>query len=115
MSANRRRHRVFFTRHSEYHLRNDECVGVRDRSTGMWMVDHAALRLHALQLPEVPDSEAWLGRRIQFWGRASDVVTSPVVAVGRPEIDEVGAYVSQARAGVIAEQPCPRLQTCLPA
>ena len=27
MSMERRRHRVFVTRHTEYHLRGDECVG----------------------------------------------------------------------------------------
>ncbi|EDM76906.1 hypothetical protein PPSIR1_37494 [Plesiocystis pacifica SIR-1] len=124
MAANRRRHRVFFTRHTEYHLRGDECVGVRERSTGEWLADHAALRLHALQLPAVLDSASWVGRRIHFWGSATDVLTSPVVSVGRPERDEVYAYVSQARAGSIArasvdleehEPPRVGLDGCLPA
>jgi hypothetical protein len=101
MSEDRRRHRVFFTRQTEYHLRDDECVGVRDRCSGAWMPNHAALRLHALALPPLPESGAWVGQRIQFWGRLTDVLTSPVVAVGRPRLDEVPAYVSQARAGMI--------------
>ena len=49
-STNRRRHRLFVTRHTEYHLRDDECVGVRDRDSGRWVRDHAALRLRALGL-----------------------------------------------------------------
>ena len=31
-TGNRRQHRVFSTMHTEYHLRQDECVGVRDRA-----------------------------------------------------------------------------------
>ena len=115
MSADRRLHRVFFTRHTEYHLRGDECVGVRDRNSGMWLKDHAALRLRALRLPSMRRSEEWIGRRIQFWGSRTDVLTSPVVAVGRPEIFEVGSYVSQARAGSIHGIGSPGLQTSLPA
>ena len=114
MSQDRRRHRVFYTNHSEYHLRDAECVGVRDRSSGTWLIDHAALRLHALAIPETPDGETWIGQRIQFWGRATDVLTSPVVAVGRPKLEEVFGYVSQARAGLIHENPRSKLDASLP-
>ena len=114
MADNRRRHRVFFTSHTEYHLRNDECVGVRDRGSGEWLIDHAALRLRALTLPDLPESAKWIGQRIQFWGRKTDVLTSPVVAVGRPRIEEVPAYVSQARAGLIAGSGTGRLEAALP-
>lgn len=115
MSADRRLHRVFFTRHTEYHLRGDECVGVRDRDSGTWMTDHAALRLRALRLPSMRKSEEWIGRRIQFWGSRTDVLTSPVLAVGRAGIPEIGAYVSQARAGSINGIGSSGLQTSLPA
>lgn len=114
MAEDRRRHRVFFTKHTEYHLRDDECVGVRDRESGQWLIDHAALRLRALSLPELAESDAWIGQRIAFWGQATDVLTSPVVAVGRPHIDEVVAYVSQARAGVIAGNGAGHLKAALP-
>lgn len=114
MADNRRRHRVFFTTHTEYHLRADECVGVRDRASGVWLLDHEALRLRALTLPDLPESAAWIGQRIQFWGRKTDVLTSPVVAVGRPRLEEVPAYVSQARAGSICGAPTSELQSALP-
>ncbi len=114
MAEDRRRHRVFFTKHTEYHLRDDECVGVRDRGTGEWIRRHAALRLRAVALPELPASTEWIGQRIQFWGRATDVLTSPVVAVGRPRLDEVPAYISQARAGLIAGDGAVQLKACLP-
>jgi hypothetical protein len=114
MAEDRRRHRVFFTRHTEYHLRDDECVGVRDRESGEWRIDHAALRLRALALPELPSTTEWVGLRIQFWGRQTDVLTSPVVAVGRPRLDEVPAYISQARAGMIAGDGASQLKSSLP-
>ena len=98
----RRRHRVFATKFTEYHLRSDECVGVRDRETGAWLRHHAALGLRAIQLPESGDDLRWVGRRIQFWGRLADVVTSPVIEVGRPERWAVDHYISQATCGEIA-------------
>ena len=113
--SERRRHRVFFTKHTEYHLRDAECVGVRDRASGAWMIKHAALRLHALAIPESEDGRDWVGQRIQLWGRSTDVVTSPVVAVGRPRVDEVIDYVSQARHGEIGSAPSRQLKASLPA
>jgi hypothetical protein len=34
--ADRRRHKVFVTQNTEYHLRDDICVAVRDTREGMW-------------------------------------------------------------------------------
>ena len=99
--TNRRRHRLFTTRHTEYHLRDDECVGVRDLDTGRWLRRHAALRLRALGLPPLGHDHAWIGRRIQFWGSAADVLTSTVIEVARPPRESVPWYVSQLRAGEI--------------
>ena len=101
MGIDRRRHRLFVTRHTEYHLRSDEVVGVRDRETGHWLRDHAALRLRALKVPPRGHDHAFIGRRLQFWGTHTDVVTSPVVAVGRPPRTDVEHYVSQFTAGTI--------------
>jgi hypothetical protein len=114
MSADRRRHRIFYTKHTEYHVRGDECVGVRDRGSGLWLLDHKAIRLRALRLPAIGDAAAWIGRRIQFWSRHMDVLTSEVVAVGRPERSNVGAYVSQAAAGEIGDEPRPGLVQSVP-
>jgi hypothetical protein len=100
---NRRRHRVFATKHTEYHLRVDEVVAVRDRSTGEWQRKHAALRLRAINLPPVGAEAEWIGRRLQFWGHAMDVVTSPVMEVLRPALEAIDHYVSAVRSGEIAE------------
>jgi len=99
--AERRRHRVFKTRHTEYHLRHDECVGVRDRQSGLWLIDHAALRLRAIRAPAAKDSAQWIGRRLCFWGDRSDVLTSPVIDVDRPAAHDLVGYVSHARTGTI--------------
>jgi hypothetical protein len=100
-SSNRRRHRTFVTHNTEYHLRDEECVGVRDRASGRWYREHAALRLHALRLPPRGSDQAWIGQRIQFWGTNADVLTSAVVAVGRPPREALEGYISRATAGEI--------------
>lgn len=100
-TAERRRHRVFCTRFTEYHLRDDECVGVRDRESGEWMRDHAALRLHAVQIPPRGQDRTWIGRRLQFWGSRADVMTSPVVEVGRPQRPSLDRYISHVCSGEI--------------
>lgn len=101
MPINRRRHRMFVTRNTEYHLRLDECVGVRDLETGKWQRHHAALRLRAVQLPPMGHDRRWVGRRLQFWGRNQDVVTSPVLDVGRPQREVLTHYVSLEQSGLI--------------
>src|SRR5271169_7250260 len=40
----RRRHRVYVTRNTEYHFRDGFCVAVRDRRTGDFLLSHLALR-----------------------------------------------------------------------
>jgi len=39
----RRRYRVFVTRNSEYHCRDDVCVAVRDVASGDFVNDHPAI------------------------------------------------------------------------
>lgn len=101
MSIDRRRHRLFVTRHTEYHLRLDECVGVRDRQSGTWIRDHAALRLRAIRIPPRGHDHAWVGRRLQFLGYDTDVLTTPVVEVARPPKTAPEHYISQECSGMI--------------
>jgi hypothetical protein len=44
LGEERRRHRVYMTRNTEYHFRDGFCVAVRDRRTGEWLPGHLALR-----------------------------------------------------------------------
>ena len=41
----RRRHKLVVTKNTEYHLRDDVCVAVRDRSSKRWCEGHLAVSL----------------------------------------------------------------------
>ena len=100
----RRRHRVYVTRNTEYHFRDGFCVAVRDRRTGEFLHGHLALRrrIHGglrffLNGAIVPNSgEPRPGEAIYFAYDGRDLVTSPLEAVERPAKDVVAAYPSVA-------------------
>ena len=101
--ADRRRHVVYVTRNTEYHLRDSECVGVRDRSSGRWLRAHPALRarmLGAMSRSGFRRRPA-NGLRLLFTGHEL-VMTSKIIGSGRPERDDIFAYTSLCRSGVIA-------------
>jgi hypothetical protein len=96
----RRVHQVFVTRNTEYHVRRDLCVAVRDRRSGEWQRMHMALRnrVHGgirfrrnggiqsnIGFPKV-------GESLFFHAAGRDLVTSPVLSVERPERDTVRRY-----------------------
>ena len=88
----RRRHRVFVTRNTEYHFRDGRCVAVRDRRTGEWLPGHLALRrevfgsirffTNGAMLPS--PGEPRIGEAIFFAAGGRDLITSPLQAVERP-------------------------------
>ncbi|MBW2462531.1 MAG: hypothetical protein JRH11_12855 [Deltaproteobacteria bacterium] len=88
----RRIHQVFVTENTEYHLRRDRCVGVRDRRSGEWRADHGALQRRVAAAVTLLangslTAEGGLpapGQRIIFDGDSS-VLTGPVIAIERPE------------------------------
>jgi len=99
----RRQHIVYVTRHTEYHCRQRECVGVRDRRTGQWQRRHGALRSLLVGASNGVGSfwdEPQLGERLLFMGKES-VLTSRVVDTGRPPRDAVWFYSSYSKAGSI--------------
>ncbi len=99
MLADRRIHKVFVTRNTEYHLRRDRCVGVRDRRTGDFLTDHAALHQRAVAaVIRLPNGGFKLqmnlpspGEAILFEGHGS-VLTGPVLTVERPPQPIVAMY-----------------------
>lgn len=99
MGLDRRRHRVFFTRNTEYHLRQDECVGVRDRQTGRWLGEHQALRGRAFDVPPMGEEQTWVGRSLLFSTPDGGVRTSAVSCIERPPRPVVWQYVSRIQAG----------------
>jgi hypothetical protein len=96
----RRRHRVYVTRNTEYHFRDGFCVAVRDRRTGEFLHGHLALRrrVHGgLKFSRdggiAPNTgEPRPGESLYFASEGRDLVTSPLESVERPQEDVVSAY-----------------------
>ncbi len=96
----RRRHRVYVTRNTEYHFRDGFCVAVRDRRTGDFLQGHLALRrrIHGglrffLNGAIVPNAgEPGVGEALYFATDGRDLVTSPLEGVERPTKEMVEAY-----------------------
>jgi hypothetical protein len=103
--SERRRHRVYMTRNTEYHFRDGFCVAVRDRRTGDFLHGHLALqrRVHG-GLKFFPDGaiapnagEPRPGESLYFAADGRDLVTSPLESVERPPKEMVEAYPSHRR------------------
>jgi hypothetical protein len=101
----RRRHRVYVTRNTEYHFRDGFCVAVRDRRTGEFLQGHLALRhriagglkfFHNGGIGPNP-GEPRPGESIYFASEGRDLVTSAVESVERPSKAVVGVYPGQHR------------------
>jgi hypothetical protein len=103
-SGRERRSRVLYvTRNTEYHFNGGRCVAVRERSTGSWLLTHPALNREisgsirfnrnleaypTLECPRVPR----VGEGLLFASGGQDVITSNLIAIGRPEKATVGCY-----------------------
>ena len=100
----RRLHRVFITRNTEYHVRGQTCVGVRDRRSGEWLRGHQALRQRlsgALRFSigggMVPNTGLpQPGESLYFCSEAegNELVTSAIVGVERPAREIVRSYAA---------------------
>jgi hypothetical protein len=99
----RRRHRVYVTRNTEYHFRDGFCVAVRDRRTGEFLHGHLALRRRLRGgLKFFPSGgiaanpgEPRPGEALYFDAAEDrDLVTSPLERVTRPNKELVAAYPS---------------------
>lgn len=99
-SADRRIHKVFVTRNTEYHLRRGVCVAVKDRTSGEWLRAHLALaqKIHGgLRFTRAGGIHAnagtpSVGESLFFHASGRDLVTSPVLSVERPERQIVAQY-----------------------
>ena len=58
--------------------------------------------MHAITVPPSGKDDTWIGERLKFFGNHTDVVTSPVEHVGRPDKGALEHYISLAAAGAIA-------------
>lgn len=101
----RRRHRVYVTRNTEYHFRDGYCVAVRDRNTGEFLQGHLALKrriegglkfyLNGAIVPNPGDPRE--GESLFFATGGRDLVTSPIEKVERPEKPLVLAYPTEGK------------------
>lgn len=99
-TSERRVHRVFVTRNTEYHVRRDVCVAVKDRRSGEWLRAHLALRQRVqggIKFTRHGGIAANLeganvGESLFFSAEGRDLVTSPILAVERPEKQIVTNY-----------------------
>jgi hypothetical protein len=101
----RRRHRVYVTKNTEYHFRDGFCIAVRDKRTGDFIQGHLALRrrmqgglkffMNGAIIPN--PGEPTVGEALYFASGGRDLVTSPLVAVERPEKVIVEAYPDAVR------------------
>ena len=97
----RRIHHVFVTQNTEYHVRRDRCVGVRDRRSGEWKAEHGALQRRVAAAVTLLANGSLTaqgglptpGQRIIFDGESS-VLTGPVIAIERPAKTLVMDYPS---------------------
>jgi hypothetical protein len=100
IGAERRIHRVFVTRNTEYHVRRDQCVAVRDRRSGDWVQGHLALesrvsgglRFHESGGITPNEGLPAVGEALFFCSDGRDLVTSPIVAIKRPEKTLLSRY-----------------------
>ena len=96
----RRVHRMYVTRNTEYLLREDICVAVRDRRTGRWLPSHLAIHrrlaggvcIHpnGAAVPSCVDPR--VGDALYFDGDEHELVTSLLASIDRPTRDLVQAY-----------------------
>ena len=96
----RRRHKVFITRNTEYHFRDGLCVAVRDRRDGQWVGDHVALhravsgslKFYANGAIRPSIGHPRLGEALFFATGGRDLVTSPLLEIARPQKSIVDCY-----------------------
>ena len=96
----RRRHRVYVTRHTEYHVRDGVCVGVRDRG-GAFVRGHMALdrRVHGgvklgAEGLSIHAGEPCVGEGLFFAEGDRSLVTGAIERVVRPAKNVVAEYRS---------------------
>ena len=100
----RRRHRVYVTRNTEYHLRDGVCVAVRDRRSSSFRDAHIAVRLKLegtlkigadgvntiAEEPSVGDALFFLQPMSD--GRPRQITTSRIERIERPSKEDVLRY-----------------------
>ncbi len=101
---NRRVHRLYVTRNTEYHFRGETCVAVRDRRTGAWLDAHLAVqrkltggvKFHANGVAVPSCAEPKVGEALYFDEDGRELITSLLSAIERPSKQTVASYAQRA-------------------
>ncbi|HEX3773112.1 MAG TPA: hypothetical protein VHV51_01540 [Polyangiaceae bacterium] len=98
----RRVHRMYVTRNTEYHFRGDTCVAVRDLRSGRFLQSHLAVKrtlsggvkyqANGTALPSCAPPK--VGEALYFGDDGRELVTSICSSIERPERRLVDAYPS---------------------
>lgn len=96
----RRQHRVYVTRNTEYHFRGQTCVAVRDRKTGRFFNSHLAVQRtlsggvryqsNGTAVPSCAPPQ--VGEALYFGEDGRELVTSLCSSIERPERRAVADY-----------------------
>ncbi len=96
----RRRHVLYVTQNTEYHLRDDQCVGVRDLWTGRWKQEHPAVGKHLFGAVSPsneglePITKPEVNSMLWFDNGESDIFTSRLTSITRPPKNAVERYLT---------------------
>jgi len=100
LGPERRRHRAYVTRNTEYHFRDDVCVAVRDIKSRKWLVSHLAVDrrlsggvrviVSGCAVPTCAPPK--VGESLYFGEEGRELVTSALCRVERPEREVVRTY-----------------------
>ena len=96
----RRHHRAYLTRNTEYHFRGALCIAVRDRKSGRWLPAHLALnRTLSGGVRIFPNGSAspsahqpQVGESLHFAEGGRELITSTLCRVERPPLELVESY-----------------------
>jgi hypothetical protein len=99
----RRVHRTYVTRNTEYHFRGDVCVAVRDRRTGRWLDSHLAVRrrlsggvkFHQNGVAVPSCASPRVGEALYFDDDGQELITSLLSSIERPSKQTVQDYRSR--------------------
>lgn len=96
----RRVHRMYVTRNTEYHFRGERCVAVRDRRTGTWLDSHLAIDRtlaggvrffgNGTAIPSCDSPQ--VGEALYFDDDGRELITSVLSSIERPTKDVVACY-----------------------
>ena len=98
----RRQHRMYVTRNTEYHFRGETCIAVRDRKTGRFLQSHLAVQRTLSGGVKYQDNGTAIpscapprvGEALYFGTDGRELVTSLCSSIERPERKLVAAYPS---------------------